>query len=142
MGKSRKKKDGLDYFCSGFERFIFESYPHVHCGRSGEDDDYDKSSISSFSTTATADDLPGTGRTVNTYVYQPAGRWIERLVMRCAISSLHPDRIAQYIEAENADFYPAFSNSWTLKDAIENLGQLRNGSTMVAGIKSLVNQAQ
>ena len=33
---------------------------------------------------ATADDLPGAGRVLDTYLYQPAGRWIEHAFMTVA----------------------------------------------------------
>ena len=39
-----------------------------------EDNDDDARSIESFSTTATVDDNPGTGRVLDTYFFQPAGR--------------------------------------------------------------------
>ena len=43
-----------------------------------EEMDVDSASISSCSTTATKDNLPGTGRTIDTYIYQPLGRKVER----------------------------------------------------------------
>ena len=40
-------------------------------------DEDDTSSISSFSTNATMDNIPGTGRTLDMHFYQPVGRAIE-----------------------------------------------------------------
>ena len=44
-------------------------------------DDVSLSSRASFSTMSTMDDLPGAGRTLDTHFYQPAGRFVERLLM-------------------------------------------------------------
>ena len=49
-----------------------------------EDED-DTSSNSSCSTNATVDNIPGTGRTIDMYFYQPVGRAIERLALKIAI---------------------------------------------------------
>ena len=49
-----------------------------------EDED-DASSISSCSTNATMDNIPGTGRTLDMCFYQPAGRAIERFALKVAI---------------------------------------------------------
>ena len=46
-----------------------------------EDED-DTSSISSCSTNATMDNIPGTGRTIDMCFYQPVGRAIERIALR------------------------------------------------------------
>lgn len=50
LGESRQKEDDLDYLCAGFRRFMIESH---YLGR----DDDDSNSITSFSTTAAADNL-------------------------------------------------------------------------------------
>ena len=49
-----------------------------------EDED-DTSSISSFSTNATMDNIPGTGRTIDMRFYQPVGRAIEKFALKIAI---------------------------------------------------------
>ena len=49
-----------------------------------EDED-DTSSISSFSTNATMDNIPGTGRTLDMCFYQPVGRAIEKFALKIAI---------------------------------------------------------
>ena len=45
----------------------------------------DASSISSFSTNATMDNIPGTGRTLDMCFYQPVGRAIEKFALKIAI---------------------------------------------------------
>ena len=60
--------------------------------------DDDTSSIDTYSTTATADDLPGTGRALDTYFFQPAGRRVESFAMRITIRHLHPWRITDFME--------------------------------------------
>lgn len=107
------------------------------------DIDDNVNSINSFSTTATADNIPGTGRAVDTYFFQPIGRRIERLAMRFTISSLHPARIAQYIEAEEISLIPGYVYVRTLSGTISFLCHAKpNGSTVIAGIKGLVKQTQ
>ena len=49
-----------------------------------EDED-DTSSISSCSTNATMDNIPGTGRTIDMRFYQPVGRAIEKFALKIAI---------------------------------------------------------
>lgn len=71
------------------------------------------------------------------------GRRIERLAMRFTIASIHPARIAQYIET-NFTYYIISSFDWpTLDKATWFLCRNRdNGSTIVAGMKELVKQTQ
>lgn len=103
----------------------------------------DSISVNTFSTTATGNNLPGAGRSIDSYIYQPVGRRIERLAMRFTISSLHPARIAQYIEADQTNYAPEFNDVWSLNDIYVNLSKAyRNGSTVVAGMKGLVKQSQ
>ena len=45
----------------------------------------DTSSISSCSTNATMDNIPGTGRTIDMCFYQPVGRAIEKFALKIAI---------------------------------------------------------
>ena len=56
-----------------------------------EDED-DASSISSCSTNATMDNIPGTGRTLDMHFYQPVGRAIEKFALKIAIrlNTCHP----------------------------------------------------
>lgn len=100
-------------------------------------------SINSFSTTATADNLPGTGRAVDTYFFQPMGKQIERLALRFTIASLHPARIAHFIELDYTYFNPNVIADATLNELITIVcNGSQNGSTIVAGMKGLVKQTQ
>lgn len=135
LGEGWKERNNSDYLlCAGHER-------RLTVWNDDSDDIDDGSSIISTSTTATADNQPGTGRFLDTYILQPTGRCIERLAMRFTIASLHPARIAQYIEASppgRPDFHRC-----TLNNAIAWLCSVRrNGSTIVAGMKGLVKQTQ
>lgn len=107
-----------------------------------DDNDDDARSIESFSTTATVDDNPGTGRVLDTYFFQPAGRRIERFAMRFTIRYLHPSRIEAFI-ASGIEYFPWFGSKATLSIVLRNIdrGQF-SGPTVISGLKSLVRQAQ
>ena len=66
----------------------------------GEGEGEDASSVESFSTAATVDNNPGTGRALDVYFFQPLGRRIERLAMRFTIRHLHPLRIEGFHPSE------------------------------------------
>ena len=106
-----------------------------------EDDNDDIRSIETSSTTATVDDNPGTGRVLDTYFYQPAGRRIERLALRFTIAYLHPWRISEFLST--LDIYGWLERKVTLSRALRIFDRERSrGPTAVAGLKSLVRQAQ
>ena len=109
-------------------------------GLDDDDDDYARS-IESLSTTATVDNNPGTGRVLDTYFFQPAGRRIERLAMRFTIRHLHPWRIEAFIDGE-ISYSLWFAPKLTLSVALRGIDDYRSGPTVVAGLKSLVRQAQ
>lgn len=79
LGESWRDRESPDYLCAGFGYNILDSHSHEYFGSGLEDD---VNTINSFSTTATADNLPGAGRAIDTYIYQPVGRRIERLAKR------------------------------------------------------------
>ena len=114
----------------------------AHITEMEDDDDGDAKSIDSFSTTATVGDNPGTGRVLDTYFFQPAGRRIERLAMRFTIRHLHPSRIEAFI-AGGIGYLPWLDLKLTLSIALRNI-DLRHfsGPTAISGLKSLVRQAQ
>ena len=118
-------------------------WAQAHITEMEDSDDDDARSIESFSTTATVDDNPGTGRVLDTYFFQPAGRRIERLAMRFTIRHLHPWRIAAFIN-RNSGYYLWLIPKWTLSYALQEISNAGNdlGSTIIAGLKSLVRQAQ
>lgn len=106
-----------------------------------DNDDDDTDSISSFSTMATADNIPGTGRSVDMYFYQPVGRWIETFAMRLTISSLNPAQIFRFL-GERIKPSPMLGCYFRpLHDVIQVICD-KHGSTCVAGLKSLVKQTQ
>ena len=108
-----------------------------------DDGDDDARSIETFSTTATADDNPGTGRVLDTYFFQPAGRKIERLAMRFAIRYLHPWRIEAFIDRILNDCQ-CISGNPTLDSLLQKISQAGDGwgTVIISGLKSLVQQAQ
>ena len=108
-----------------------------------DDNDDDASSIESFSTMATVDDNPGTGRVLDTYFFQPAGRRIERLAMRFTIRHLHPSRIEALLTPEDRGYSPVFAIKLTVGTALRYIDP-RDVSvpTAISGLKSLVRQAQ
>ena len=92
---------------------------------------------------ATVDDNPGTGRVIDTYFFQPAGRRIERLAMRFTIRHLHPSRIEAFIAPEDRGFLPWHANKLTLSIALRYIDPRHlSGPTTISGLKSLVRQAQ
>ena len=114
----------------------------AHITEMEDDEDGDAKSIDSFSTTATVDDNPGTGRVLDTYFFQPAGRRIEGLAMRFTIRHLHPSRIEAFI-TRNIVYYPFLDLKLTLSIALRDIDRCNfSGPTVISGIKSLVRQAQ
>ena len=108
------------------------------------DDDDNARSIESFSTTATVDDNPGTGRVLDKYFFQPAGRRIERLAMRFMIWHLHPWRIEAFIN-QNFKGHIYIISKRTLNQALQDIdisAENGLGTTVISGLKSLVRQAQ
>ena len=117
-------------------------YAQAHITEMEDDDDSNAKSIDSFSTTATVGDNPGTGRVLDTYFFQPAGRRIEKLAMRFTIQHLHPSRIEAFI-AGGIGYFPFIEHKLTLSFALRRINP-RNFSvpTVISGLKSLVRQAQ
>ena len=107
-----------------------------------EDED-DTSSISSCSTNATMDNIPGTGRTIDMRFYQPVGRAIEKFALKIAIrlNICHPSpaQILRFLRLR------PHSGLWDHKakkpsDVIARISAER--PSVVPGILSLVEQAQ
>jgi hypothetical protein len=107
-------------------------------GNLGSPNEEDTSSMSSFSTTATMDNNPGAGCTVDKYFYQPMGRRIEKLAMRIVMPILSPNRIFQYIEENNRDRPFLISLSFVGG----HLTYHELSSVKLAGLSSLVSQTQ
>ena len=107
-----------------------------------EDED-DTSSISSFSTNATTDNIPGTGRTIDMCFYQPVGRAIEKFALKIAIrlNICHPSP-AQILRFFQLALRPALQGGRVKEpsDVIARISAER--PTAVPGILSLVRQSQ
>ena len=136
------KRKSIDEASRFYAMPMHLSIPWTQVYITGLNDDDDANSIVSFSTTATVDDNPGTGRVLDTYFFQPAGRRIERLAMRFTIRHLHPSRIEAFI-AGDIGYSPWLANKLTLSIALRDIdsGHI-SGPTVVSGLKSLVRQAQ
>ena len=103
----------------------------------------DTSSISSFSTNATMDNIPGTGRTIDMCFYQPVGRAIEKLALRIAIqlNICHPS------PAQILCFFRLSPYMWWesegMKKPSDVIARISAEQPMHArGILSLVQQSQ
>ena len=110
-------------------------------GSGGGGEDEDARSVESFSTTATVDNNPGTGRALDMYFFQPLGRRIERLAMRFTIRHLHPLRIEAFIHG-NLVYFPWLAPERTLGLALQDINTFRSGPTIIAGLKDLIQQTQ
>ena len=106
-----------------------------------EDED-DASSISSCSTNATMDNIPGTGRTIDMCFYQPVGRAIEKFALKIAIrlNICHPSpaQILRFIRLTPGRIYDA--RTWMPSDVIARISTTQ--PSIVPGILSLVQQSQ
>ena len=108
-----------------------------------EDED-DASWISSCSTNATMDNIPGTGRTIDMCFYQPVGRAIEKfalkIVMRLNICHFSPAQILRVIGLRPMHILLTGGKVWKPSDVIANISAEKPSA--VPGILSLVQQSQ
>ena len=108
-----------------------------------EDED-DASSISSCSTNATMDNIPGTGRTLDMCFYQPVGRAIERFALEVAIrlNICHPSpaQIFRFLGLYFSTFDLWVSTVRKTSDVIADISA--EEPSAVPGILSLVQQSQ
>ena len=100
----------------------------------------DTSSISTDSTNATADDLPGPGRLLDKYIYQRGGRVIERFLMRRTMATMHPAIIVHYLSPSPTVWKRVLEGC--PPESIISVIELSRGFTVVTGLKSLVQQTQ
>lgn len=114
-----------------------DPWSHYHRRRYGEngDDDSDTCSTLTVSTNATMDNIPGTGRTIDTYLYQFFGRKLERFIFRVSMATLSPDRILQYLWVSDVGIH--VSPLRPLSDVIIHVSKDK-----VSGLKGLVKQTQ
>ena len=107
-----------------------------------EDED-DASSISSCSTNATMDNIPGTGRTIDMRFYQPVGRAIERFALKIAIrlNVCHPSPVQILRFLGMSPQYDLWLSSVRItSDVIADISAEQPSA--VPGILSLVQQSQ
>ena len=106
-----------------------------------EDED-DASSISSCSTNATMDNIPGTGRTIDMCFYQPVGRAIEKFALKIAIrlNICHPSpaQILRLLRLSPSTLWYRMVRKPS--DVIADISAERPSA--VPGILSLVQQSQ
>ena len=103
------------------------------------EDENDTSSISSCSTNATMDNIPGTGRTIDMYLFQPVGRAIEKFALKIAIrlNICHPSpaQILRFFQLS-----PGTPWNGKVKKPSDVIACIP--ATHVPGILSLVQQSQ
>ena len=126
---------GLNHYDTGWNA--------IHGTSAYIEDEDGTSSISSCSTNATMDNIPGTGRTIDMCFYQPVGRAIEKFALKIAIrlDICHPSP-AQILRFSRLRPY---SGLWDHKakkpsDVIARISAER--PSVVPGILSLVKQTQ
>lgn len=91
--KKRRERSDIKYLQFTDPRYFNNKRRY---GENG-DDDSDTCSTLTVSTNATMDNIPGTGRIIDTYLYQFFGRKLERFIFRVSMATLSPDRILQYL---------------------------------------------
>lgn len=145
----RARDKEIKYLQIDFKQYLELSLPHAVASgacesSSNRDRDDDASSISSVSTNATMDNIPGPGRTIDTYIYQFFGRKLERFIFRISISSFSPDKIAQCLCFDGSGPWPPGQSP--LGDVIQEISVDKSlccePRARVAGLKSLVKQSQ
>lgn len=114
-------------------------YNRRHYGENG-DDDGDTCSTLTVSTNATMDNIPGTGRTIDTYLYQFFGRKLERFIFRVSMATLSPHRILQYLWVGSDDDGSFLPSLIPLSYVIDELS--KDSKDKVSGLKGLVKQTQ
>lgn len=129
LGKRSKHSDAK-YLPS--TRIYYNSDHDEQQGHNGHDH---TSSILTISTNATMDNNPGTGRTIDTHLYQFLGRKLERFIFRISMANLPPDRILQYLQTPFLIF-PVTSSP--LGDVMQTIEK----GDKIAGLKSLVKQSK
>lgn len=126
--------DDIGPISSAFDHF--GAFGRTHSLVRQDETEDDTNSMSSFSTTATMDDNPGAGMTVDKYFYQPAGRRIEKLAFRIAMPLLSPGRIFRLIEEHHL-------RNWLVFRSLEDKKAfIHLNSVYSAGLNCLLHQTQ
>lgn len=139
----RVQQGDLKYLDFDFGRYHFirsTNYRFIN----SDNDDGDGLSISSVSTNATADNIPGTGRVIDKWIYQFFGRKIERLANQFSMSRLDPATIVQCLGDGTVQWFHVAPRS--MRTCIKFIYMYSEhpggGGVEVAGLKSLARQAQ
>lgn len=146
----KSRDEGLRYLEDtwAIDRRIFIPFQTLFIADIGEsevEDNGDVGSVSSFSTNATMDNIPGPGRMLDR-LYQQLGRKLERCIYHLSISSLHPNKILRCLWDNNFGWH--YSDRDSLSVIMGNIHYARRGwgctegPAAVAGLKSLVHQTQ
>ena len=139
--KDLERLTEFDTFLS-LDRHYRLGWGAVHGGAYIEDED-ETLSISTFSTNATMDDNPGTGRTIDMRFYQPVGRAIEKFALRIAIrlNICHPPpaQILRFLQLRPGEVN-WYGGTKKLSCVIDNLS--KDHTMASVGILSLVQQSQ
>ena len=123
---------------------ILHPPPHVQGSSQGGDVTADRDSINSFSTNATMDNIPGTGRSIDMHFYQPVGRAIEKFAlkigMRLNIYQPSPAQILRF-------FLGCDRGTWIFVGEIKRLNDMKGyisaeEPVYLPGVLSLVKQSQ
>ena len=124
---------GLNHYDTGWNA--------IHGTSAYIEDEDGTSSISSCSTNATMDNIPGTGRTLDMCFYQPVGRAIEKFALKIAIrlNIYHPSpaQILRFFGLWDDIRYGCVKKP---SDVIADISADRPSA--VPGILSLVQQSQ
>ena len=101
-------------------------------------------SIRSYSTTATMDDNPGTGRLIDKPFYQPVGRAIEKFALqiglRLNICHPSPAHILRYVLGLYPEIEFWFGDARRQSDVMKSI--CAEEPTLVPGLLNLVKQSQ
>lgn len=130
--KRRKEHSDIKYLQF---THLWSYYNRIHYGVTEDDDDDDTNSALTVSTNATMDNNPGTGRTIDTYVYQFLGRKLEHVIFRMSMGYLSPDRILQFLMRRTV-IVESFDRP-SLSEILRMIPKDR-----VSGLKCLVKQSQ
>lgn len=130
----RRRKEHSDIKYLQFAQ-LWSCYNRAHYGMTGNDDDDDTNSVLTVSTNATMDNNPGTGRTIDTFLYQYLGRKLERIIFRMSMEYLSPDRILQFLMLRTV--HVEYFERPPLSEILRTIPNER-----VSGLKSLVKQSQ
>lgn len=115
-------------------------------GYTGKFDDVsDKSSIESFSTMATMDNNPGTGRIMDIYIYQYFGKRVEKWINRMKLPYLPPETILQHIiemfSSNGIDMLEDL-RQYPTDSSVELISDLPFGSDIVYGLNTIIRRAK